>query len=189
MLRGLRLFQTQSNRGSRGAFCSVGYAATGAEYRNQHFAGLATRYAVALNGAKGGRCGISLVPLGAFLSWDALWTLRALCSGLALGSGLTLSSSGALRTGHALDALRPLWSGRSLRARFALGAGVSAAPGECQRYADGKYRKNSHANPPVHIRPLTVTTFHHYAFNHARAPEFIAGTNVAAAEVSRQGTG
>jgi hypothetical protein len=31
-----------------------------------------------------------------------------------------------------------------------------------------------------------VAIFHHYAFNHARAPEFIAGTKVAAAEVSRR---
>jgi hypothetical protein len=43
--------------------------------------------------------------------------------------------------------------------------------------------------PPVHIRPLMVAIFHHYAFNHARAPEFIAGTKVAAAEVSRRPIG
>ena len=124
-----------------------------------------------------------------------MWTLRALGSGLTLSPGLTLrpgltlSSGLALRTGHALDALRPLRSGWSLRAGLALGTGVSAARGECQRHANGKYRKNPHANPPVHIRPLMVAIFHHYAFNHARAPEFIAGTKVAAAEVSRRPIG
>ena len=51
VLCALWFLQTKSNRGSRCAFCSVGYAATRAEYRNQHFVGLAARCAVALNGA------------------------------------------------------------------------------------------------------------------------------------------
>ena len=189
-LRGLRLFQTESNRGRRGAFRSVGYAATRAEYRNQHLAGLAARGAIALNGANIDGCRISLIALCAFLSLGALWTLRALCPGLTLSPGWTLrpgrtlSSGLSLRTWHALDALRPLRAGRSRCARLALGAGVSAAPGECQRHTDDKYRKNSHANPPVDIRPLMVVIFHHYAFNHARAPALFAGPKVAAAPKS-----
>ena len=103
----------------------ISSAAARAKHRHQRLIGFAAYRAVSLNCANIDRGWVSLITLR---SRGALWSLWALCPGLAL------------RSSYALNALCALGARRSLRARVAFWTRVSAATSKRQRHADGKYR-------------------------------------------------
>ena len=134
--RALWLFQTKSHGRVRSTPGPMRSGAVRAKHRHQRLIRFGAYGAVSLNCANID-CGWA--PLITLRSRGALWSLWALCPSLAL------------RSRHALDALCALRARRSLRARIPLWARISTAPGKRQRHADGKYRKNPHANPPVFV--------------------------------------
>jgi len=120
--RALWLFQTEPHGRTRTTLGPISSAAARAKHRHQRLIGFAAYRAVSLNCANIDRGWITLRSRG------ALWSLWALCPGLAL------------RSSYALDALCALGARRSLRARVAFWTRVSAAASKRQRHADGKYR-------------------------------------------------
>jgi hypothetical protein len=122
LIERLRLFQTKSHGRVRATLGPMSSAAARAKHRHQRLIGFAAYRAVSLNCANIDRGWITLRSRG------ALWSLWALCPGLAL------------RSRYALDALCALGTRRSLRARVAFWTRVSAATSKRQRHADGKYR-------------------------------------------------
>ena len=123
--RALWLFQTDPHGRTRATLGPISSAAARAKHRHQRLIGFAAYRAVSLNCANIDRGWVSLITLR---PRGALWSLWALCPGLAL------------RSSYALDALCALGARRSLRARVAFWTRVSAATSKRQRHADGKYR-------------------------------------------------
>jgi hypothetical protein len=141
-LRGLWLAQAETDRRRRAAFRSVGSPAARTEDRDQRFTCIARDGLIGLNGANARGGGVTLFSLVTFFSLGALWPLRSLRAGLAL------------RSWHALNALSPLRSGRTLCAGIALRSRIPAAA--CQRddESDRDYWKNPHASPLALHRPI-----------------------------------